>query len=114
MKQTNAAGTRIVQGGGGVPSVPSFYGVLASLAAPAAFAAMLRRLFRSDWVVYAKRPFGGAELALRYLGCYTHRVAISNHRLGTLGTGTLGTVQSLSWMSPVSLHVPARINARVR
>jgi len=38
-------------------------------------------LFRSDGVVYAKPPFGGAEHALRYLGCYTHRVAISKHRL---------------------------------
>ena len=48
---------------------------------------MLRGLFRSDWVVYAKRPFGGAEHALRYLGCYTHRVAISNHRLVALEHG---------------------------
>jgi hypothetical protein len=32
-------------------------------------------------VVYSKRPFGGPEHALQYLGCYTHRVAISNHRL---------------------------------
>jgi hypothetical protein len=36
---------------------------------PAAFAAVLRGLFRFDWVVYSKRPFGGAEHALRYLGC---------------------------------------------
>ena len=36
---------------------------------------------QQKWVVYAKRPFGGPEHALRYLGCYTHRVAISNHRL---------------------------------
>ena len=64
-----------------------FYGGLTGLAAPAAFAAMLRGLFRSDWVVYAKRPFGGAEHALRYLGCYTHRVAISNHRLVALENG---------------------------
>src|SRR5512141_2306248 len=49
--------------------------------------AMLRGLFRSDWVAYAKRPFGGAEHALRYLGCYTHRVAISNHRLVALEDG---------------------------
>jgi hypothetical protein len=48
---------------------------------------MLRGLFRSDWVVYAKPPFGGAEHALRYLGCYTHRVAISNHRLVALEDG---------------------------
>ena len=44
-------------------------------------------MFRSDWVVYAKRPFRGAEHALRYLGCYTHRVAISNHRLVGLEDG---------------------------
>lgn len=48
---------------------------------------MLRSLFRCDWVVYSKRPFGGAEHALRYLGCYTHRVAISNHRLVDLAEG---------------------------
>ena len=64
-----------------------FYGALNPWAAPPAFAAMLRELFRSDWVVYAKRPFGGAEHALRYLGCYTHRVAISNHRLVALEDG---------------------------
>ncbi len=34
-----------------------------------------------DWLVYSKRPFGGPEYVLRYLGRYTHRVAISNHRL---------------------------------
>ena len=62
----------------------TFHGSLSPLAVPAGFAAMLRPLFRSDWVVYAKRPFGGAEQALRYLGCYTHRVAISNHRLVAL------------------------------
>ncbi len=65
----------------------TFHGQVAPLASPAAFAALLRSLFRSDWVVYAKRPFGGAEHALRYLGCYTHRVAISNHRLVELNDG---------------------------
>ena len=64
-----------------------FHGGLVPLQAPQAFAAMLRPLFRSDWVVYSKRPFGGAEHALRYLGCYTHRVAISNHRLISLKEG---------------------------
>jgi len=64
-----------------------FHGGLAPLQSPPAFAAMLRSLFRSDWVVYSKRPFGGAEHALRYLGCYTHRVAISNHRLVALQEG---------------------------
>jgi hypothetical protein len=45
------------------------------------FSAFLRTLFREDWVVYAKRPFGGPEHVLQYLARYTHRVAISNHRL---------------------------------
>jgi hypothetical protein len=61
-----------------------FHGQLIPLAQPRAFASSLRLLFRHDWVVYAKRPFGGPEHALRYLGNYTHRVAISNHRLVAL------------------------------
>jgi len=58
-----------------------FHGNLTFLAQPKTFSAWLRQLFRHDWVVYAKRPFGGPEHVLRYLGSYTHRVAISNHRL---------------------------------
>jgi hypothetical protein len=45
------------------------------------FAAWLRTLFRHEWVVYAKPPFGGPGHVLHYLARYTHRVAISNHRL---------------------------------
>jgi hypothetical protein len=45
------------------------------------FVAFLRTLFQQDWIVYAKPPFGGAEHVLHYLARYTHRVAISNHRL---------------------------------
>jgi hypothetical protein len=63
------------------------HGTLAALQNPRAFAAWLRPLFRSKWVVYSKRPFGGAQHALRYLGQYTHRVAISNHRLVALDDG---------------------------
>src|SRR6266403_3153183 len=58
-----------------------FEGDLKLLAQPKIFAAWLRPLFRRDWVVYLKRPFGGPEYVLHYLGRYTHRVAISNHRL---------------------------------
>jgi hypothetical protein len=54
---------------------------LSLLAQPKIFAAWLRPLFRKDWVVYSKPPFGGPEYVLQYLGRYTHRVAISNHRL---------------------------------
>jgi hypothetical protein len=64
-----------------------FHGSLAALQNPKTLAAWLRPLFRSPGVVYAKRPFGGAQHALRYLGQYTHRVAISNHRLVTLADG---------------------------
>jgi hypothetical protein len=64
-----------------------FFGALATLAEPAAFTARLAELRRIDWVVYAKRPFGGPEQVLAYLGRYTHRVAIANSRLITLDEG---------------------------
>src|SRR6201987_2908476 len=60
---------------------------LASLAQSKFFAAWLRPLFRKNWVVYSKPPFGGPEYVLHYLGRYTHRVAISNHRLVSLADG---------------------------
>jgi len=58
-----------------------FFGQHAVLADTAAFAAFLAPLRRSEWVVYAKKPFGGPEAVLAYLSRYTHRVAISNRRL---------------------------------
>ena len=64
-----------------------FEGDLRLLAQPKTFAAWLRPLFRKKWVVYLKRPFGGPEYVLQYLGRYTHRVAISNHRLISLADG---------------------------
>ena len=67
----------------------NFLGDLKLLAQPRTFAAWLRPLFRKDWVVYAKPPFGGPEHVLRYLGRYTHRVAISNHRLVSFADGTV-------------------------
>jgi hypothetical protein len=59
----------------------TFAGTIERIIEPKCFAAFLRTLFRQDWVVYAKPAFGGPEQVLRYLGRYTHRVAISNHRL---------------------------------
>jgi len=56
-------------------------GATASLRDPAQWQAFVDTLFDTDWVVYAKPAFGGATAVLRYLGRYTHRVAISNHRL---------------------------------
>lgn len=59
----------------------AFFGDLAGLAAADAFAAWLAPFRKSEWVVYAKPPFGGPEAVLAYLSRYTHRVAISNNRL---------------------------------
>jgi hypothetical protein len=52
-----------------------------------AFQRLIRNLYRKEWVVYCKRPFGGPEQVLKYLGLYTHKVAISNHRLVEINNG---------------------------
>ena len=59
----------------------AFFGELARLRDPAAFAEYLKPLWNFPWVVYAKRPFAGPAQILDYLGRYTHRVAIANGRL---------------------------------
>ena len=58
-----------------------FPGTLAPLKPDAAFRTFVRSLYRQAWVVYAKPPFGSPSHVLHYLARYTHRVAISNHRL---------------------------------
>ena len=58
-----------------------FFANLKPLAEPQAFSRFLRRNRESEWVVYAKPPFGGPAQVLDYLGRYTHRIAISNNRL---------------------------------
>ena len=58
-----------------------FFGECLPLHEEKRLALFLRTLYRQDWVVYAKPPFGGSEHVLHYLARYTHRVAISNHRL---------------------------------
>src|SRR5215472_16422047 len=73
-----------------------FHGTLKLLAQPKIFSAWLRQLFRNHWVVYCKRPFGGPEHVLRYLGAYTHRVALSNHRLVALAEGKV----TFRWRDP--------------
>ena len=62
-------------------------GALKPLVQEKAFRSFLRSLFRQDWVVYAKPPFGGPQHVLHYLARYTHRVAISNHRLIAFADG---------------------------
>jgi hypothetical protein len=58
-----------------------FFGVHAHLDDARAFTAFLAPLRKAEWVVYAKKPFGGPQAVLAYLSRYTHRVAISNRRL---------------------------------
>ena len=67
----------------------SFFGDLAGLAEAGAFAAWLAPFRKSEWVVYAKPPFGGPEAVLAYLSRYTHRVAISNSRLVSADDATV-------------------------
>jgi hypothetical protein len=64
-----------------------FAGALKLLGDAPSFSRFLHSLRTRDWVVYAKKPFGGPEHVLHYLGRYTHRVAISNHRLLSLQDG---------------------------
>jgi len=70
-----------------------FAGDLRYLAAPPAFQSLCQKLAPREWVVYAKPPFGGPERVLKYLARYTHRVAISNHRLRSLENGNV----SFAW-----------------
>jgi Putative transposase/Transposase zinc-binding domain len=58
-----------------------FTGTSAEFADPLAFAKLRHQLYRTDWVVFAKKPFGGPEQVMAYLSRYTHRVAISNSRI---------------------------------
>ncbi len=70
-------------------SWPSSLGisVVRSLASPAAFEAMCEKAAKIEWVVHVQPPFGGPRRVLKYLARYTHRVAISNHRLRALENG---------------------------
>jgi hypothetical protein len=69
LRQAYDAGDLVLEGGA------------AALRAPAAFTTLVDTLYEKAWVVYAKPPFGGAEQVVAYLGRYTHRVGLSNHRL---------------------------------
>ena len=58
-----------------------FFGECLAIADEENFRRFLRTVFQHDWVVYSKPPFGGPDHVLQYLARYTHRVAISNHRI---------------------------------
>jgi hypothetical protein len=70
-----------------------FYGELAELQDSRRYAAWIRQARRHKWIVYAKKPFGGPQQVLDYLGRYTHRVAISNHRITNIADGQV----TFSW-----------------
>ena len=91
----------------------AFFGDLAPLVDKAAFDAALAPLRRSEWVVYAKRPFAGPQAVLAYLSRYTHRVAISNSRLIALDDRGVtfrwkdyrarGKAPGKTWIKPMTL-----------
>ena len=104
-------------------------GPAATLSDPQQFAQLLRQLHRQDWVVYAKPAFGGPRQVLRYLGRYTHRVAISNHRLLAFdgervtfrwkdyahgGTQRTMTLQATEFLRRFFLHVLPKGFVRIR
>ncbi len=75
-------------------------GSVAALADPVVFRRWLDALYRQDWNVYAKRPFGGANQVFRYLGRYSHRVAITSSRLVACKDGYV----SLRWKDYADDH----------
>jgi hypothetical protein len=68
-------------------------GSTAALADPEAWRRFKNGLYKKDWVVYAKPPFGGAKQVFNHLGRYTHRIAISNHRIVNFADGKV----TFSW-----------------
>ena len=106
-----------------------FAGELASLTEPAAFRALCDHTAAIDWVVHVKPPFGGPRRVLKYLARYTHRVAISNHRLRALENGRVSfewkdyadrsrtklmTLDAIEFLRRFLLHVLPRGMVRIR
>lgn len=86
-------------------------------------------LFKNEWVVYAKRPFGNAHAVVEYLGRYTHKIAISNHRIKNIDTNTITftyknyrngsvkeelTLQSMEFIRRFSMHILPKGYVRIR
>ena len=87
------------------------------------FASTLAALYRKKWNVYCKRPFGGPEQVIKYLGQYTHRVAISNQRLVAMGgqgvtfrtkSGQKVTLDAVAFLSRWLKHVLPRGYVKIR
>lgn len=86
-------------------------------------------LFKTPWVIYAKRPFGGPKQVIEYLGRYTHKIAISNHRITGIANDTvtfrykdyrdesknkLITLQASEFIRRFSLHILPKGFPRIR
>ena len=104
-------------------------GSTAERADPVAWSAFKDALYQKEWVVYAKPPFGGPKTVFRYLGRYTHRVALSNQRLTELGNGhvtftvrnhadharrKLLTLDAIEFLRRFLLHVLPKRLVRIR
>ncbi|OGJ88419.1 MAG: hypothetical protein A2268_02745 [Candidatus Raymondbacteria bacterium RifOxyA12_full_50_37] len=70
-----------------------FHGALAAHKDPIAFQSLIDDLYAQDWVIYVKPPFAGPQAVLKYLGSYTHRIAISNRRIISIKDGMV----SFTW-----------------
>lgn len=89
----------------------------------------ISRLYKHNWVVYAKRPFTGPQSVVEYLGRYTHKIAISNHRIKSIDNGQVSfgykdykhgsvkkemTRRGMEFIRRFSLHILPRGFVRIR
>jgi hypothetical protein len=90
---------------------------------------LVNALFQKPWVVYAKRPFGSPQVVLEYLGRYTHKIAISNHRITAIDDNTVSfaykdyrqsgqkqlmTLEAIEFIRRFSMHILPRGFIRIR
>lgn len=90
---------------------------------------ILNTLYKKNWVVYAKRPFGNASNVVEYLGRYTHKIAISNHRIKSIGEHTVTfsykdyrkgatkhemTLDAMEFIRRFSMHILPKGFVRIR
>ena len=91
--------------------------------------AFVHQLYKTDWVVFAKRPFGGPQSVIEYLGRYTHKIAISNHRIKNIAEGEVTfsykdyrtgaavkemTLDGLEFIRRFALHILPKGLVRIR
>jgi hypothetical protein len=90
---------------------------------------LVNELFKNNWVVYAKRPFGNPRSVIEYLGRYTHKIAISNHRIKMAASGKVTfsykdyrekakekemTLEGMEFIRRFSLHILPKRFVRIR